>query len=173
MLIKTISHLRGHAIRFGGISADWLAYVASDTLTPPCKWARPEGGTFTAGGQCPFSTGALDSLLDFVGSAGIELLFDLNELVGRNCSQQGHKATQKPEWCGDEPAPWDTKPVLALLQHIAARNKTGRPVPVGFELGNELFAPQHLPRSVAVNDIDTLGGVMQQVSAGQTALVGT
>ena len=58
--------------------------LVTGTLTPPCKWARPEGGTFTAGGQCPFSTGALDSLLDFVGSAGIELLFDLNELVGRN-----------------------------------------------------------------------------------------
>ena len=161
-----MGHLRGQTIRFGGISADWLDYVVSDTLTPPCKWARPEGGTFTVGGQCPFSTGTLDSLLDFVGSAGIELLFDLNELTGRNCSQQGHKANSgftKPEWCGDVPAPWDTKPVLALLQHIAARNKTGRAVPIGFELGNELFAPQHLPRPVAVNDIDTLGGIMQQV----------
>ena len=133
-LIKTMSHLRGQTIRFGGISADWLDYVISDVVTPACNWGRPEGRPFTAGGQCPFSTGALDRLLDFVSSAGVELLFDLNELIGRNCTEAGKRG--KGEWCGDAPSPWETRPVLALLQHIAGRNESGQAVPIGFELGN-------------------------------------
>ena len=186
-LVKTMSHLRGQTIRFGGISADWLDYVVSDQVTAPCTWGRPEGRPFTAGGQCPFSTGALDKLLDFVAEAGVELLFDLNELVGRNCTEAGKRG--KGEWCGDAPSPWETKPVLALLQHLAARNESGQAVPIGFELGNvrsntrpllcpppgrrltetaclsvqELFAPQHLPRDVAVGDIQTLAGMMRQI----------
>jgi hypothetical protein len=134
VLVKTMSHLRGQTIRFGGISADWLDYVVSDAMTPACEWARPEGRPFTAGGQCPFSTGALDRLLDFVADAGVELLFDLNELIGRNCTEAGKRG--KGEWCGDAPSPWDTRPVLKLLQHIERRNESGQAVPIGFELGN-------------------------------------
>ena len=115
-----LSHLRGQTIRFGGISADWLEYVVDAEISAPCTWSREAGRPFTVGGQCPFSTGAFDLLLDTVSQAGIGLIFDLNELIGRNCSQpsrNGH-AGKGPEWCGDVPARWDLAPVRALLQHI-------------------------------------------------------
>ena len=79
------SHLRGQTIRFGGISADWLHYIVNSTVSEPCFWGELQ--PFTAGGQCNFSTGSFDALLDFLRNAGVGLVFDLNELIGRNCTQ--------------------------------------------------------------------------------------
>ena len=166
-LVRALSHLRGQTIRFGGISADWLEYVVDSAVSPPCTWGRKEGRPFTAGGQCPFSTGALDRLLDLMDAAGIGLLFDLNELIGRNCTQPIPSNPAKSEWCGDPPAPWDIAPVISLLEHVHARNESGLPAPLGYEMGNELFAPRHMTEAAAVKDIDTLAGLLKDVYRGQ------
>ena len=161
-LLRTLSHLRGQTVRFGGISADWLAYTVDAEVTPPCRFNRPEGRPFSPGGQCPFSTGALDKLLRFLKTAGVGLMIDLNELTGRNCTQWGpsngrYNKPGSPEWCGGvtgnstvAAAPWDTKPLKLPLEHIERNGIAGI---VGVELGNELFAPQHLTPEQSFKDI--------------------
>ena len=126
----TVSHLRGQTVRFGGISADWLSYVVNKTVSAPCSFMHKPFAPGTKG--CAFSTGSLDYLLGFLQRAGIETLFDLNELAGRNCTQPspGGGEQQKSQWCGDRPAAWDTAPVRALLQHVHDRGMHGV---VGFE----------------------------------------
>lgn len=162
-LLRTLSHLRGQTVRFGGISADFLAYTVDAEVTPPCRFNRPEGRPFSPGGQCPFSTGALDVVLDLCAGAGVGVMFDLNELIGRNCSQP---KPPKNEWCGDTPAPWNVAPIIALLQHIEGRSRSGKAAPIALELGNELFAPAHLPRQQAIDDLSTLASLLQEVWGG-------
>ena len=159
-LIATLSHLRGQTIRFGGITADWLAYTINSEVSLACNYNREAGKAFTAGGQCPFSSGALDLVLDLCASAGIGVMFDLNELIGRNCTQP---KPPKNEWCGDSPAPWETAPVRAMLAHIEERGRSGKAIPVAFELGNELFAPQHMPRQTAIDDLSTLASLLEEI----------
>ena len=50
--------------------------------------------------MCPFSTGSLDALLDFFATAGVKVMFDFNEIVGRNCTHEGIKPWQPAHWCG-------------------------------------------------------------------------
>jgi len=157
-VVKAVSHLKGQTVRFGGISADWLAYTVNSTVTPGCSFPIAWDGQ-----ACPFSTGAFDLLLDFLSTANIRLLFDLNELSGRNCSQPGPKPWQPAEWCGDEPAAWDLKPMRALLQHVRDRGLEGV---VGFELGNELFAPPHLSPATAAADVTRLAALFREVWTG-------
>ena len=178
VFIKTFGHLSGQTVRFGGISADWLAYVVNASVSPGCKWSHKP---FTAGAQCPFSTGALDKLLRFLKTAGVGLMIDLNELTGRNCSQWGpsngrYNKPGSPEWCGGvtgnstvAAAPWDTKPLKLLLEHIERNGVAGI---VGFELGNELFAPQHLTPEQSFKDIAKLGALFKEVFDGKNSSTG-
>ena len=156
--VTTFAHLRGQSIRIGGISADFFLYTDDAAVTSACNFShRP----FTpARSQCPFSTGAFDALMEFLEASGVDVLFDLNEIVGRNCTQVVPNAQpwnkNVNEYCGDVPAPWDTAPVEMLLTHIATRQRSGGLSNlIGFELGNELFLPQHLPVAVANADIAT------------------
>jgi hypothetical protein len=156
-----MSHLRGQTVRFGGISADWLTYVVNDMVTPECSFNH--NTPFTPGAvPCPFSTGALDLLLNFFNTSGIQMMFDLNELSGRNCTQENKATPWSPhhEYCGDDPAEWDTTALSMLLQHVHKRGLEGI---IGFELGNELFAPSHLPRETANEDIATLAALFKDV----------
>lgn len=86
-VVTAFGHLQGQTIRFGGITADWLDYVVDDAVSAPCTWGKGGRAPFTPGGSCPFSTGALTALLNLLDKAGVSLLFDLNVLVGRNCTQ--------------------------------------------------------------------------------------
>ena len=156
--VTTFAHLRGQSIRIGGISADFFLYTDDAAVTSACNFShRP----FTpARSQCPFSTGAFDALMEFLEASGVDVLFDLNEIVGRNCTQvvpNAHPWNKNVnEYCGDVPAPWDTAPVEMLLTHIATRQRSGGLSNlIGFELGNELFLPKHLPVAVANADIAT------------------
>ena len=155
VFLKAMSHLGGQTVRFGGISADWLKYVITDEVTPPCRFGQRH--PFTESGQCPFSTGALNKLLKFLQDANIRVLFDLNELLGRNCSQKGQKPWQPDEWCGDKPAKWDTKPIKSLLEYIRDHKLKF----CGFELGNELFAPPHISHETANKDIWAAGQLLR------------
>ena len=67
LLFKTFSLLRGQTVRIGGISADFFLYTNSTAVTDACDFRHKP---FTpAGVQCPFSTGAFDSLVDFLEAA--------------------------------------------------------------------------------------------------------
>mmetsp|Transcript_41041 Transcript_41041/g.80511 ORF Transcript_41041/g.80511 Transcript_41041/m.80511 type:complete len:515 (-) Transcript_41041:152-1696(-) len=154
VLQKTFSHLNSTVIRFGGITADWLKYVAGNAVSAPCVFG-PAWGQGRV--ECPFSTGSFDALLSFLDKAGIRVLFDLNELIGRNC---GQSKDGKHQWCGDKPAAWDTAPVQLLLAHIKDK---GFGNIAGFELGNELWAPEHLPRETAIDDFAALVKMVEKV----------
>jgi hypothetical protein len=149
----------GSALRFGGISADFLHYVdgavdgaVADTAgstrsITACEW-HPEGTFNPDLYECPFSTSTFDLLRD---ELGMPMIFDLNELTGRNCTHPGPKPWQPAEYCGRQPAPWRTDAVEMLLKHIA-KTTTGHGL-VGLELGNELWKPPHLVRDTAIADI--------------------
>eukprot|EP01047_Picozoa_sp_COSAG01_P041988 COSAG01_NODE_3641_length_5838_cov_3.651333_2_plen_1151_part_00 len=175
-VVTAFGHLRGQTIRFGGITADWLEYVMDRTISAPCTWGQGGRTPFTPDGMCPFSTGAFDALRRFLDRAGVGLLFDLNVLVGRNCTQP--EPHQHPdlvtagkgvpnEWCGDNPLPWNTSAVRVLLQHVFGNsNRTGslaRNRFVGFELGNELFAPRHITPQTAAGDIAIAADLLRSV----------
>ena len=113
--MRALSHLRGQSVRFGGISADFLHYVVDSNPSPACLW-RDFNPRFKH--RCEFSTGSFDYLVDSLQSAGLRLLFDLDELEGRNCTQPALKPWQPPQWCGDPAAPWDTAPLRGLLEHV-------------------------------------------------------
>lgn len=155
------SHLSGQAVRVGGISADFLHYVMDDDVTPSCPWSKYQPfAPDPPYGICPFSTGAFDKLADFLRGAGLVLLFDLNELAGRNCTRPGVKPWQPAQWCGDPPAAWDTGPLRGLLEHIRSRDLEGF---IGFEVGNELFRPPHISHATASADVATLAALLKQV----------
>ena len=199
----TISHLAGQTIRVGGISADFMHYIKSANVSAPCEFSVHQ--PFTNTGQCMFSTGAFDALLTGLRRAGVSMLFDLNELIGRNCTQavephihrepnydmmSSPKPDHQHQYCGDSPLPWDTEPLRMLLTHVRDATAVGEAATatatatataasaslsagggggsssgklVGFELGNELFAPKHLPRDVAVSDIGQLGALFREI----------
>lgn len=159
VFVTAMSHLRGSTIRFGGISADWLAYSKNSTVAAQCKWS--DGMPFTTEGKaCPFTTGSFDYLLDFLVAIGVDLLFNVNEIVGRTCTNPGPKPWNPEEWCGDHPAAWDTSSVRVLLQHVRDRGLEGL---VGFELGNELFKPPHISPETAHNDLAVFAGLVQDI----------
>ena len=182
-LATAFGHLRGQTVRFGGITADWLEYVADEKVSAPCFFGgKKRRQPFTPGGSCPFSTGSFDAMLHFLDTAGVGLLFDLNVLAGRNCTQpdphprahtvgMGHETFGKgvpDEWCGDHPAPWNTSTVRMLLEHIRNSNLSDSLSPhrfVGFELGNELFAPKHITPRTAAGDIATAAELLRSVWA--------
>ena len=159
---RAFGHLRGQTVRFGGISADFLAYFVDANVAPACRWS--DLVPFFAQ-DCDFPTGSFDHLLDFLLGAGVKLLFDLNQLSGRNCTQPGPKPWQPAQWCGDSPAPWDTAPVRALLTHVRSRGLEGL---VGFELGNELHKPPHISPETATKDIGTLALIFAEIWSGET-----
>jgi len=152
--VKAFSYLRGQTIRWGGITADALAYTVDAAVSPGCPYATHKA--FTSTWPCKFSTGRFKKMLMFFKDAGVELMFDLNELTGRNCSQKGLKPWQPDEWCGDKPLVWDTKPLRAFLEAIRDEGLVSEGI-MGFELGNELFRPPHLSHETAAEVKKTKG----------------
>jgi hypothetical protein len=115
VLQATVSHMRGQTVRFGGITALGLLYHVNSVVDDTCAYAdytvfhtgpntaAAAAAAAAAGeepGMCPFSTGSLDALLDFFATAGVKVMFDFNEIVGRNCTHEGIKPWQPAHWCG-------------------------------------------------------------------------
>lgn len=154
---NAMSHLSG-AVRFGGITADMLEYIDDTTVSDQCKYIGHENFD---GYECPFSTGSFDALLNFLSDAGLQLMFDFNEITGRDCTLPGPKPWQPAQYCGDNPAPWNTTNLKMFLEHIRDLNRDADMV--GFELGNELFQPPHLTQDTAALDIATFSQLVEEV----------
>jgi hypothetical protein len=113
--------LAGSTVRVGGITADWVRYVPSsaclespaDCVTLPLE-APPRAGSYWPTAPNNLSYSDFDALVAFCGHAGLRLLFDLNELYGRNC-QTTNPATGQGDWCVGA---WDTSNLKPFLQHI-------------------------------------------------------
>ena len=160
------SHLRGQTVRFGGITANFLHYFEGAAESPPCDYGKY--CRYCGGAECPFATASFDALLDFLSDAGVTVVFDFNELTGRNCTQPGPKPWQPPQFCGEAPATWNTTSVLLLLRHIERRQdradrRRDRTDDLIFELGNEPFAPPHLTEETVAEDIAGFASLVRQV----------
>lgn len=121
------SHLKGSVVRVGGITADWTRYVgfeknssvenvqpqplAGDALVP----RRGKGGVgFWPSAPSNFTRASFETLLEFLGAAGVSLIFDLNELLGRSCTHTVPGCTWNcGQWCEGA---WDSSNARVFLQ---------------------------------------------------------
>lgn len=162
--LRTIaSHLAPGILRVGGITADWVRYPGDGD-----SFGGSGGGSSGVWPDTPMNLTAAGfaSIAAFASAANLSLLFDLNELYGRNCSLVRPDCPYTPpapppawctEWCGSPPEfpDWDESNARAFLAGLQA-NGTGGPgePPFAYELGNELLG--HL--SVATNAADIARG---------------
>ncbi len=96
------SQLAPFSLRVGGITADWVEYT---DLTGKLRGFWPNKTR-------AFEFSYFERLCSFAGATGAKLVFDLNELYGRNCHVNG---TVK---CIGE---WDTSNMEAFLKAIKAK----------------------------------------------------
>ena len=151
--------MSGQSLRVGGITADFLHYTDNDDVTPECSYM--DNAAFS-GTECEFSLGAFDELLSLADSAGVSLMFDLNELTGRDCTQ-AYGGSDKDEFCGDDPLLWNTTSVEMLLRHVRDKDASRLSSFIGFELGNELQLPMHLTKAAANNDLIRLSHIFDDI----------
>lgn len=158
-LIKLASALGPATIRIGGISADFVQYTGM-TADSPSPTRRSAESFDTRLSSWPDSDRNLtiqdfEQVLSFFSATGTRLLFDLNELYGRNCHQGSNNVT----CLGPD---WDTSNVQAFLQYVHDNHLAGGSSPLfGFELGNELAS--HLAPTNNTKDILTLSSIVQQI----------
>ncbi len=160
-------HLKGTTVRVGGITADWTRYVPdAECGTDRAHCAPvvhdtviPRLGGFWPTAPRNLSYSDFDALVSFFSNAGITLLFDLNELYGRDC-QTSNPAYWLPQWCVGA---WDTSNLVPFLQHIHDTFSPQNSSLMGLELGNELVT--HLDASNNTADILTLATLVAQVWA--------
>jgi len=185
---RAASSLAGSLVRVGGITADWTFYsgfeaTESQPQPQPQPLERgalvPRGAAVRAGAAAPFwptapsnlTRASFETLLDFFNATGVSLIFDLNELLGRNCS-----VTHEPcswdcgEWCEGA---WDTSNARAFLQWVHDQKLVGfapahaSPL-VAFELGNELVT--HLDPAANLADVRALAALIAEIWADAPAV---
>lgn len=165
--VAIASHLTPAVVRVGGITADWLRYSLNGSSSAvDASWSHKVGGFWPAAPQ-NITLAQFYELTHFMRAANLSLLFDLNELYGRNCSAVGPHGGD-PVWCvGD----WDTSNVRAFLQRLHDDGAVGGPSNslFGFELGNELVT--HLDPTVNTQDILTLAGILADVWSDEPSAV--
>lgn len=177
-LQRVASHLSPAVLRVGGISADWVRYT---NATADPRSAGGEGGErrrqpqSELAGLAPYwpksqrnlSLPMLRQLTSFVAAANLSLLFDLDELHGRDChtARPGCNATAigwHPPcnvWCTGE---WDTRNVQTFLQELHDQQLVGGASPLyAFEVGNELITHESAVNTTA--DITKLAGIIQTI----------
>lgn len=159
--VAVTSHLSPAWVRVGGISSDFIIYAIdgqpqpSPTPVPP-SWGWPRSAT-------NFSTSDLTTLLGFLGSAGLRLMLDLNELIGRTCNNTNPSVPYDPgTWCEGA---WDSSNARALLQwiHDAGLYGPGSTL-AALSAGNELHV--HLDPGANTADIVSLSEMVQAVWGG-------
>jgi hypothetical protein len=193
-LAEAARPLAGSVVRVGGITADWTFYadfaagsgaaaVPAAPVAPAAQaQARPLADGFVVpragAADAPFwpsapanlTRASFLTLLGFMNTTGLSLLFDLNELLGRNCS-----VTHQPcSWdCGDwcEGA-WDMSNAREFLQWVHDERLVGfgpaRASPlIGFELGNELVT--HLDPQANADDVKALAALIGAIWADAPA----
>ena len=140
------AHLRGSVVRVGGITCDWTYYagfapgeeattrVQPQPLAADAHVPRRSEGTFWPSAPSNLTRASFETLLEFLSSAGVSLIFDLNELLGRTCNVTVPGCTYDcGTWCVGE---WDMTNVRVFLQycHDAKLIGFGPSTLIGFEV---------------------------------------
>eukprot|EP00041_Stephanoeca_diplocostata_P012717 m.213617 g.213617 ORF g.213617 m.213617 type:complete len:204 (+) comp19061_c0_seq1:767-1378(+) len=111
--------------------------------------------------MCNFTTGAFRHVYNFARASNARLLFDLSELAGRTCNDSQN--------CR---GPWDTANVRLLLEYVRAEGLfEPNGTLIGFELGNEVFAPPLLLPEAVVADNRLLAAMLHDLFGGTHAAV--
>jgi hypothetical protein len=131
---KAASYLQPGFLRVGGISADFMEY----------EYLDPGLGGWWPSRDYQFVGSKVREMLMFANQTGLSLLWDLNELFGRNCSTGPYNIT----CIGD----WNTSNTQLLLNWMSESPDwvaTGNLI--GLELGNEVTRSHHLemPQQIA------------------------
>ena len=169
--IEIASHLSPSVVRVGGITADWFRYVLDTTNTTSLSTLYT-GNEHLLNGFWPtepenITLSQFYNLTNFMTHANLSLLFDLNELYGRNCNttKPGCTGSGCTAWCGSPPEypSWDTSNVRAFLQRLHDDGVAGgsKNALFGFELGNELAG--HVNPVENTEDIITLSEMIQNI----------
>jgi len=139
-------HLSPSVVRVGGITADWFRYVLDSSTDEPAGRTAIGNEQHLVGGFWPtapenITLSQFYNLTAFMTRSNLSLLFDLNELFGRNCNTTKPNCPSCNDWCGSPPAfpPWDMSNVRDFLQRLHDDKMAGgNNALFGFELGNEL-----------------------------------
>lgn len=161
----------GSTLRVGGISADFTTFQANGTDAAAAlhQVMHPSLGDWWPNYTRPLTPDTFLGLLEFVQQASMHLVYDLNELTGRDCFVMNSNCTFMytcPNWCEGS---WNTSNVRGFLQWVhdeglyspPAPDGTGGSTLLGFELGNELFS--HLAAQDNVQDIHALAAMVQDI----------
>jgi len=102
------------AAAVGGITADWVRYTPDAPASSPAASTKdtigvadyvsamttsPRLGGFWPTEPQNLTYADFDTLLGFFSATGMKLLFDLNELYGRNCNTTQPGCPSCPDWC--------------------------------------------------------------------------
>jgi hypothetical protein len=153
------SHLSPALVRIGGISGDFITYDVPGHTPPeptpaPATWSWP-------GAAQNYSTDQFRTTLQFLNASGLQLMFDVNELLGRECTNAAPAVLSSSAgtgtWClGD----WDTSNVQDFLQYVHDEGLYGPGSPlVAISAGNELR--WHLDPVANAQDIIALAGMVK------------
>jgi hypothetical protein len=159
--IAIASALSPAIIRIGGISSDFITYSVpghphAEPTPTPSTWSWP-------GDAKNFSTAQFQTVLGFLNASGLRLLWDLNELVGRECTH-ANPVRGGDVWClGD----WDTSNSRLFMQWIHDEQLYGPgSTLMGISAGNELH--WHLDPVLNTVDILTLAGMLEDIWGADT-----
>ena len=148
VLRRALRHLSPGILRLGGITADWVQYQ----LKPPAPSPTGQLGGYWPVQERNLTAAKIQGLLSFVSAIEFDLVFDLNELHGRDC--QLNSSCHPNCTCT---GPWDSSNARELLQWFH-RDYAARDSKVyGFELGNELTRSHHITMEENVEDVQHLG----------------
>ncbi|EDQ89757.1 uncharacterized protein MONBRDRAFT_24839 [Monosiga brevicollis MX1] len=166
--IAALARHRPFFLRVGGITADWVTYDVSDA----CEQQQHHGLSLASMGrlrdfsldpaslsgswpdapenltQCMYR-----QLLNFSVAANVELMFDLNELTGRDCHVDNTTHCE-----GD----WNTTNLETFLRYLKDEDLI-LPNFHGFELGNELTRSDHINMTVNIADNRRLRQLIETV----------
>lgn len=169
---KAASHLSPAIVRVGGITADWVRYdgfsnvaaAAHKTTGPASRRQKGSLGGYWPTHERSLTLSNFTTLLNFMSAANLSLMFDLNELHGRNCTSPNPSCGKSTSsychaWCEGA---WDLSNVLDLLQYVHDHSLVGGSSPLyAFEVGNELISHEDAQNTTA--DMITLAGHIQKI----------
>jgi hypothetical protein len=193
-LIAIASHLAPGVLRVGGITADWVRYPGDGD-----SFGGSGGGDngFWPAQPMNLTTAGFASLASFASAANLSLLFDLNELYGRNCSlvrpdcppvrgeKSAHVASSEgggggggvlpspppswcTEWCGGPPEYPDwDESNMLAFLRSLHANGTGGPGATPFAYELGNELLGHLPLATNADDVARAHAALQSVWAGQ------
>jgi hypothetical protein len=155
----TLKALGSYNLRVGGITADWVNYDMHSPCKPPMNdislpqlAAGYRDQPFWPTYERNLSSCEFVALLNIVKQSNGSLIFDLNELHGRNCHFENTSR------CSGY---WHDDNLYEFLSYVQSENLLDGVNFLGWELGNELTRSQHITMEQNIQDSLKLAQIVQ------------